>query len=191
MPPFERLSQYSLFVGEPAVQQPAPGVIPYDLNSALFSDYAEKFRFIKLPPGTRGLPRQTRPSISRSARSLRRLSPSRATPRAGRRKAAGRDPDPEARARRLGRPALHLEQGTNRGDLDVAGDTVDVSWIHTDGRTRTNNYIIPNANQCKGCHKAGETTLPIGPKARHLNRDFAYPRWNRKPVDALEQGRCC
>ena len=58
--------------------------------------------------------------------------------------------------------------------LDVAGDTVDVSWIHTDGRTRTDNYIIPNANQCKGCHKAGETMTPIGPKARHLNRDFAY-----------------
>ena len=58
--------------------------------------------------------------------------------------------------------------------LDVAGDTVDVSWIHTDGQPRTNNYIIPNANQCKGCHKAGETVTPIGPKARHLNRDFAY-----------------
>ena len=58
--------------------------------------------------------------------------------------------------------------------LDVAGDTVDVSWIHTDGRTRTNNYIVPNANQCKGCHKAGETMTPIGPKARNLNRDFAY-----------------
>ena len=58
--------------------------------------------------------------------------------------------------------------------LDVAGDTVDVSWIHTDGRTRTNNYIIPNVNQCKGCHKSGEVMTPIGPKARHLNRDFAY-----------------
>ena len=58
--------------------------------------------------------------------------------------------------------------------LDVAGDTADVSWIHTDGRVRTDNYIIPNANQCKGCHMAGETMQPIGPKARHLNRDFAY-----------------
>ena len=27
-------------------------MIPYDLNSALFSDYAEKYRFVKLPPGT-------------------------------------------------------------------------------------------------------------------------------------------
>ena len=51
---------------------------------------------------------------------------------------------------------------------------MDVSWIHTDGRARTNNYIIPNVNQCKGCHKSGEVMMPIGPKARHLNRDFAY-----------------
>ena len=49
--PFQKLSEYGLFAGDPAAQQPAPGVIPYDLNSALFSDYAEKFRFIKLPAG--------------------------------------------------------------------------------------------------------------------------------------------
>src|SRR5262249_15867019 len=27
---------------------------------------------------------------------------------------------------------------------------------------------------CKGCHKGAEEMKPIGPKARHLNRDFAY-----------------
>src|SRR5262249_3569481 len=74
--------------------------------------------------------------------------------------------------------------------LDVAGDTVDVSWIHTDGRPRVNSYIIPNVNQCKACHKSGEALMPIGPKARHLNRDFAYPQgkenqlihWSRRGV---------
>jgi uncharacterized repeat protein (TIGR03806 family) len=49
-----------------------------------------------------------------------------------------------------------------------------VKWIQADGVERTNNYIIPNSNQCKGCHRQGETMLPIGPKARHLNGDFAY-----------------
>ena len=50
--PFERLSQYALFDGDPVAQHAAEGVIPYDLNSALFSDYAEKYRFVKLPPAT-------------------------------------------------------------------------------------------------------------------------------------------
>ena len=65
---------------------------------------------------------------------------------------------------------------------------------------RTNNYIIPNANQCKGCHKAGEDVTPIGPKARHLNRDFAYAtgtenqlaHWTRlgRPGRCAGAGRC-
>ena len=50
--PLEKLSQYGLFQADGAAQQPAVGVIPYDLNSALFSDYTSKYRFIKLPPGT-------------------------------------------------------------------------------------------------------------------------------------------
>ena len=74
----------------------------------------------------------------------------------------------------VGLPYIWNKEQTE-ATLDVAGDMVDVSWIHTDGRTRTDNYIIPNANQCKGCHKAGEIMRPIGPKARNLNRDFAYP----------------
>ena len=43
--PPEKLSQYGLFVGNGVSQEPAEGVIPYDLNSALFSDYALKYRF--------------------------------------------------------------------------------------------------------------------------------------------------
>ena len=81
----------------------------------------------------------------------------------------------------VGLPYIWNKEQTE-ATLDVAGDTVDVSWIHTDGRTRTDNYIIPNANQCKGCHKAGEIMRPIGPKARNLNRDFAYHGGHRKPA---------
>jgi hypothetical protein len=49
--PPRKLSEYGLFVGNGSTQQPADGVIPYDLNSPLFTDYADKFRFVKLPAG--------------------------------------------------------------------------------------------------------------------------------------------
>ena len=49
--PAERLSQYGLFQGEIAALVPAEGVIPYDLNSPLFTDYALKYRVVKLPAG--------------------------------------------------------------------------------------------------------------------------------------------
>jgi uncharacterized repeat protein (TIGR03806 family) len=73
----------------------------------------------------------------------------------------------------IGLPYIWNAQQTE-AVLDVAGNLVDVQWIDEAGRERTNNYIIPNSNQCKGCHKLGDEMQPIGPKARHLNRDFAY-----------------
>jgi uncharacterized repeat protein (TIGR03806 family) len=173
--PFERLSQYALFSGNPREQVPAPGVIPYDLNSALFSDYAEKFRFVKLPEGTQATYHADQvfefPVGTVIAKTFAYPADAR-DPSQGRRLIETRILKHEADGW-VGLPYVWNKDQTEAA-LDVAGDTVDVSWIHTDGRARTVNYIIPNANQCKGCHKAGETMLPIGPKARHLNRDFAY-----------------
>jgi uncharacterized repeat protein (TIGR03806 family) len=175
MGPFERLSQYRLFEGNPALQRAAEGVIPYELNSALFSDYAEKYRFIRLPSQTHAtyspddvfeFPIGTViaktfafPHDARDPTRGRRLIETRILKR---------EPDGW-----VGLPYIWNNE-QSEATLDVAGDTRDVSWIHVDGRTRTDNYIIPNANQCKGCHKAGEIMRPIGPKARNLNRDFAY-----------------
>jgi uncharacterized repeat protein (TIGR03806 family) len=182
--PFEKLSQYGLFVGNGATQEPVEGVIPYDLNSPLFSDYAAKDRFIRVPPGTHAVYSEQGPFdfpvgtvIAKTFSYPRDL----------------RDP---ARGRRLIETRILKREPAgwatlpyiwNRAQteatLDVAGDTVDVSWIHTDGRRRTNNYIIPNANQCKGCHDQGQGSVPIGPKARHLNRDFTYADGTENQLD--------
>ena len=50
--PYEKLSQYQFFKGNLADLQPNDRVIPYDLNSPLFSDYAHKARFVWMPEGT-------------------------------------------------------------------------------------------------------------------------------------------
>jgi uncharacterized repeat protein (TIGR03806 family) len=150
-------------------------VIPYDLNSALFSDYADKLRFIKLPSGTHATYRDDDvfdfPVGTVIAKTF-------AFPRDARAPASGqrlietrilkRDADGW-----VGLPYIWNDTQSD-ASLDVAGSTVDVSWVHTDGKSRTDNYIVPNANQCKGCHKGADAMKPIGPKARHLNRDFAY-----------------
>ncbi len=173
--PFERLSQYGLFDGIPALQRAAEGVIPYDLNSALFSDYADKYRFIKLPPATHATYSREDvfefPVGTVIAKTFAFPHDAR-DPSRGRRLIETRILKRETEGW-VGLPYIWNKEQTE-AMLDVAGDTSDVSWIHTDGRTRTDNYIIPNANQCKGCHKAGETMRPIGPKARNLNRDFVY-----------------
>jgi hypothetical protein len=49
----EKLSEFALFKGRLQDQIPAEDVLPYALNSPLFSDFAHKLRFIKMPIGTK------------------------------------------------------------------------------------------------------------------------------------------
>ncbi len=173
--PPEKLSEYGLFVGNGSSQEPADGVIPYDLNSPLFTDYADKFRFVKLPSGKSAEYRDDAtfefPVGTVIAKTFAYPTDAR-DPAAGRRLIETRILKRDERGW-VGLPYIWNAEQTE-AVLDVAGDTRDFSWIDAAGEQRTNNYIIPNANQCKGCHMQGDTLLPIGPKARHLNRDFVY-----------------
>lgn len=171
----QKLSEYGLFTGNGASQEPQAGVIPYDLNSPLFTDYTSKYRFVKMPPGTSAKYSENDafefPVGTVIAKTFAYPKDAR-HPELGERLLETRILLREADGW-VGLPYVwNAEQ--NEALLEVAGSTFDVSWIHTDGSERTNNYIIPNANQCKGCHKQGETMTPLGPKARHLNGDFAY-----------------
>jgi parallel beta-helix repeat protein len=177
-----RLSQYGLFRGDGATQEPVEGVIPYDVNTPLFSDYTAKHRFIKLPAGAAAhysqddlfdLPVGTliaktfaMPYDLRNADLGERLLETRIL---------------QHSADGWSGLAYVWNDEQTEAELRVAGDTVDVEWVHTDGQVRRNNYIVPNVNQCQGCHATGDalherdrSIVPIGLKARHLNRDFDY-----------------
>ncbi len=176
--PPDNLSAYGLFRGNGAAQEPAAGVIPYDLNTPLFSDYTEKMRFIKLPPGEK-IDYHPEDVFSFPVGTV--IAKTFAYPL---------DMNEPAKGRRLletrilehrrdgwvGLPYIWNEEQTE-ATLDVAGDTVQVSWRHSDGKERTNRYLIPNSNQCKGCHEADgadKPMRPIGPMARQLNREYPY-----------------
>jgi uncharacterized repeat protein (TIGR03806 family) len=173
--PPEKLSTYGLFRGDGSTQEPADGVLPYDVNSALFSDYAAKYRFVRLPPGASATYHDTdvfdfpvgTVLVKTFAFPFHLADPSR-----GRRlvetRLLVRNPDGWA-----GLPYVWNEEQTE-ATLQIAGGTRDVAWVHADGSERVNNYIIPNVNQCRGCHEHQKAISPIGPAARHLNRDYAY-----------------
>ncbi len=173
--PPEKLSEYGLFVDNGSTQEPVPGVIPYDLNSPLFSDYTEKYRFVKLPSGKSAEYHPTE-SIEFPVGTI--IAKTFAYPVDARDPALGRRLLETRILKRepqgwTGLPYIWNAAQTE-AVLDVAGDLVDVRWIDATGQERTNNYIIPNSNQCKGCHKQGDEMQPIGPKARNLNREFSY-----------------
>jgi hypothetical protein len=48
----KKLSQWRLFTGELKQLRPNAGVVPYDVNTPLFSDYAAKNRFVWMPKGS-------------------------------------------------------------------------------------------------------------------------------------------
>ncbi len=173
--PLEKLSDYQLFVGNGSTQQPVEGVIPYDLNSPLFSDYTDKFRFVKMPPGKSAEYRPDGPfefPVGTIIAKTFAYPVDARDPSKGRRLLETRILEHQADGW-VGLPYIWNAEQTE-ATLEVAGDTIDASWIDAQGEPCTNNYIVPNVNQCKGCHKQGDTIEPLGPKARHLNRDFAY-----------------
>jgi uncharacterized repeat protein (TIGR03806 family) len=58
--------------------------------------------------------------------------------------------------------------------LQLVPDPVPIKWTEASGRIHDFTYVIPNANECHECHDNQKVLLPIGPKARNLNKDYAY-----------------
>jgi uncharacterized repeat protein (TIGR03806 family) len=181
------------------------GVVPYDLNTPLFSDYAHKLRTIWLPRGTtakydpRGsfdFPVGTIISktfyyplpvgAARDSKAVARTyDQTRDFGEAGRgerglRLANVRLIETRILVRREGGwEALQYVWNSAQTDALLArtGDTQPLELVSDDGSKEAFTYVVPNENQCAGCHVADLKTkqiAPIGTKARHLNREYSY-----------------
>jgi len=162
-----KLSAWHLFIGDPAALKPNAGVIPYDLNTPLFSDYATKYRFVWMPPGTSATYSEAE-VFDFPAGTI--FSKTFAFPDADQ---GDKQRIIETRLLVHGRSGwVTLPYVWNReqteATLDVAADPATVHWVHPSGTRYTIDYVIPNTNQCKGCHDTSKTVAPIGPKARNL-----------------------
>lgn len=175
--PPKLLSEYRLFK-DLSKHIPEKGVIPYDLNTPLFSDYTHKRRFVYVPRGAQARFQEREPFDfpvgTILVKTFSQFQDIR-DPAKGERLIETRllihKPDGW-----IGLPYVWNKEQTD-AVLKIAGKAVDISWIHYDGAERTINYIVPNVNQCKACHRDDssiETLRPLGPKARHLNKDFVY-----------------
>jgi uncharacterized repeat protein (TIGR03806 family) len=172
----QKLSEWRLFVGKPASLQPNRGVVPYDVSTPLFSDYASKHRFVWMPPGTSAVYNETESfdfpvgtifsktfafPVDRGAGNPRRerLIETRLLV--------------HTRSGWVGLPYVWNKEETE-AVLEVAADPTVVEWTHPSGAHYTINYTIPNTNQCKECHNRSKAMVPLGPKARNLNKDYPY-----------------
>ncbi|MDX1912987.1 MAG: SO2930 family diheme c-type cytochrome [Saprospiraceae bacterium] len=167
-----RLSEYGFFKGDPAALIPAQQVFPYEVNAPLFSDYAEKARYIYLPEGT---------AMDYSAGSAF------AFPNGAviiKNFFYWNDARDLSKGRKIletrlllkeekGWKALEYVWNAEQTDamLEVAGAEFPHEWVDAKGKKQSIAYIAPNLNQCKGCHSHDGQMVPIGITARQLNRD--------------------
>ena len=174
----ENLSDYGFFKGTIKDQIPADGVLPYALNSPLFSDYASKLRFVKLPPGqsvaynpdsvlqfpvgTAIVKTFYYPIDERNSKKGRRLMETRVLLH-------------EAKGW-VALPYIWNKEQTD-ATLEVAGGSDVVAWIDASGKKQSFEYQVPNMNQCKGCHERSGQLTPIGPSVRQLNDGQQLQHW--------------
>lgn len=173
------LAEFGFFADAPT-QAPAARVTPYRLNTPLYSDGAEKLRFIYLPPGA---------SASADGEGLLEIPVGAALIKTF---AFG-----EGGARRLieTRVLLHRADGwlalpylwneeQTEARLAVAGARVDL----VTPRGEAISYRVPNKNQCKECHGLAGDVIPIGPKARNLSHAWLSEMVARGMLDRVPDG---
>ena len=163
------------FFRDGAAQLPADGVVPFDVNTPLFSDHASKHRFLWLPAGQ---------AMTYRADGVFDLPVGAVLIKSFGYRADLRDPDSPERlveTRLLVRRAsgwdglVYLwDEAQTDARLTVAGGRVPVEWIDASGEPQALDYIVPNTNQCEQCHVRGDEAQPIGVQARHLNRSFPF-----------------
>ncbi len=182
--PYEHLSDYGFFTGNIKMLQPAGDVMAYDLATPLFSDYAIKDRFIRIPAGTQAVYNDSNIfDLPEGTILIKNFS----FPEDFR--------QPEKLRKNIETRLLILQNGAwqaypylwNEAQTDAVYDPLGgiqhIGYINYAGKAINTRYIIPNQTQCKGCHRQGDANMqPIGIAARHLNKDFPYAEGNENQL---------
>ena len=170
-------------------------VEPYDLDTSLFTDYAHKLRTVWMPEG-KSAGYQPYEALDFPVGTI--ISKTFYYPR-GQGDAVLRSDDagPDLGGGGLALDKVRLvetrllvrrESGwialpyvwnaeQTEARLMRGGDLLPLTLVAADGGSEQVDYMVPDENQCAGCHGTdlkSKEVFPIGPKTRHLNHDFAY-----------------
>jgi uncharacterized repeat protein (TIGR03806 family) len=195
----EKLSDWGLFTVANGRIAPHAGMVTYELNSPLFSDYAQKWRTVWMPKGVAATydPAKsfdfpvgtivtktfyyTTPADAAAPQTSNTVV--KVTPASYQTGVAGLDLkhvrliETRLLVRRAGGwvafPYVWNADGTD-ATLERTGADVPLTFVDGASETRF-TYSVPNQNQCAGCHAQDfrdRKISSIGLKARHLNRAF-------------------
>lgn len=180
--PFEKLSDYHFFKGDLTQFTPNDRVVPYDLNSPLFTDYADKARFVWMPEGSvASYEEKEALDFPLGTVLIKNFYYDQA----------------ESRDIKETRLLLHTEDGWNAAayqwnkdqtdaELNIIGAEEPMVYHHENGEDIEFTYVIPDKNQCKNCHQKGGQFIPIGPTARSLNKEYPYAEGSMNQLEKWE-----
>jgi uncharacterized repeat protein (TIGR03806 family) len=205
----ERLSEWGILQQVDNRLQIAGGVEPYDLNTPLFTDYAQKLRTVWIPPGASAIYQSDESFEFPTGTILSKtfFYPLADSPDVVRttfdwpRDRSGLDTtNLKVLETRLlvrqehGWDALPYVWRGNDAYLKIAG-ALEMMTIQiaggaqlaggaelADGETVAFPYVVPTRNECASCHATNHSSgdlLPIGLKARHLNRGYQGANGNQ------------
>ena len=182
--PYQTLSEYNFFNGDLKDLHPNSGVIPYTLNSSLFTDYAKKKRFIWMPNNTKATYISDDVSLDFpvGAVLIKNFYYDNVLP----------NNETQLIETRL---MIRKSEGwifTNyiwneaqdEATFNLNGSFVDLQW-QENGNTNTVQYRVPSEAKCFTCHKIQETPEPIGPKPRNLNLIYDYDDGSENQLNKL------
>ncbi|TBV28357.1 hypothetical protein DMZ43_04775 [Meridianimaribacter sp. CL38] len=172
--PYQTLSEYNFFEGDLSNLNPVYGVLPYDLISPLFSDYAHKKRFVWMPEDVSASYVNDHSVLNFPVGTILiknfyfdTVSPGSQTKIL------------ETRLMILKEEGwvfanYKWNEEQTEANFDLNGSFEAFSFTENNIE-RNVNYRIPAEAECLTCHKSSsDTSIPIGPKPQNLNKSFLY-----------------
>lgn len=172
--PYPKLSDYRFFVDTMVQLQPNERVLPYDVITPLFSDYAKKKRFIWMPEGSGAQYINDREVVDfpDGTVMIKSFYYDNVQPLGNRKVIETRLIYKKNGEWKFADYIWNEEQ--TEAVYDAEGAYQDIEWIDEEGQSHAVNYRIPSEVECYTCHKFNDTATPIGPKPQNLNKSIVY-----------------
>jgi uncharacterized repeat protein (TIGR03806 family) len=180
--PYEKLSQYKFFEGEMKNLKPSYKVLPYDLNSSLFTDYAHKKRFVWMPEGSQAAYSADTEVLDfpTGAVLIKNFYYENVQPDNSTRIIETRLMIKKADGWIFANYVWNDEQ--TDALLDMDGSYTEVSWVEN-GVSKSTSYRIPSEVECLTCHKTtGSVASLIGPKPQNLYKNYTYEEGSKNQL---------
>lgn len=169
--PLKQLSDYDFFTGPLVDLAPKQGVVPYQVAAPLWSDQAGKHRFIVLPEGGKiGFEADKDWSFPEGTILIKNFffDHDRRDPNAGNRIIETRLLVRKGEGWSVYTYVWNDEQ--TEATLLRTGKRVTIDFIDTDGAKKSEEYIVPNDDQCASCHERDDVAHSLGLITPQMNR---------------------